>query len=68
MAGWVAARCKAVGAVVSREVAAGLAQLNPGLWVEQIVDAGHGIPYDQPERLATAVQAFLGTPLHHRVS
>ena len=50
-----------VGAVVSREVAAELAQLNPGLWVGQILDAGHGIPYDQPERLATVVQAFLGT-------
>ena len=50
-----------VGAVVSREVAAELAQLNPGLWVEQIVGAGHGIPYDQPERLATVVRAFLGT-------
>jgi pimeloyl-ACP methyl ester carboxylesterase len=49
-----------VGAVVSREVAAELAQLNPWLRVEQIVDAGHGIPYDQPERLATVVQAFLG--------
>jgi pimeloyl-ACP methyl ester carboxylesterase len=49
------------GAVVSREVAAELAQLNPGLRVEQIVDAGHGIPYEQPERLATVVQAFLGT-------
>jgi pimeloyl-ACP methyl ester carboxylesterase len=49
------------GAVVSREVASELAKLNPGLSVEQIVDAGHGIPYDQPERLATVVQAFLGT-------
>ena len=50
-----------VGAVVSREVAAALAQLNPGLLVEPIVDAGHGIPFDQPERLATVVQAFLGS-------
>jgi hypothetical protein len=49
-----------VGAVVSREVAAQLARLNPRLCVEQIVDAGHGIPYDQPERLATVVRAFLG--------
>jgi pimeloyl-ACP methyl ester carboxylesterase len=48
-----------VGAVVSCEVAADLARLNPKLRVEQIVDAGHGIPYDQPERLATVVQAFL---------
>jgi pimeloyl-ACP methyl ester carboxylesterase len=49
-----------VGAVVSREVAAELALLNPWLRVEQIVEAGHGIPYDQPERLATVVHAFLG--------
>jgi N-formylmaleamate deformylase len=49
-----------LGAVVSREVAADLAQLNRRLRVEQIVDAGHGIPYDQPERLATVVRAFLG--------
>jgi pimeloyl-ACP methyl ester carboxylesterase len=48
------------GAVVSREVAAELAQLNPGLKVEQIVGAGHGVPYDQPERLAEVVRAFLG--------
>jgi pimeloyl-ACP methyl ester carboxylesterase len=50
-----------VGAVVSLEVATELTQLNPRLSVEQIVDAGHGIPYDQPERLATVVQAFMET-------
>jgi pimeloyl-ACP methyl ester carboxylesterase len=50
-----------VGAVVSREAAAELAQLNPGLRVEPIADAGHGIPYDQPERLASVVRAFLAT-------
>jgi N-formylmaleamate deformylase len=47
------------GGVVSREVAEELAQLNPRMSIEQILDAGHGIPYDQPERLATVVRAFL---------
>ncbi len=48
-----------VGAVVSREVATELAELNPRLKVERIADAGHGLPYDQPERLASVVRAFL---------
>jgi pimeloyl-ACP methyl ester carboxylesterase len=50
-----------VGAVVSRELAAELARLNPRLKVEPILGAGHGIPHDQPERLAAVVRAFLGT-------
>ena len=50
-----------VGGVVSREVAAGLAQLNPRLKVEQIAGAGHGIPHDEPDRLAAVVRAFLGS-------
>jgi N-formylmaleamate deformylase len=49
------------GAVVSPELAAELTQLNPRLNVESIVEAGHGIPYDQPERLAAVVRAFLST-------
>lgn len=49
----------ATGAVVSREVATELAQLNPRLKVEQIADTGHGLPYDEPERLAAVVGAFL---------
>jgi pimeloyl-ACP methyl ester carboxylesterase len=47
------------GAVVSRELAAELAELNPRLRVERIPGAGHGIPHDEPERLAAVVRAFL---------
>ncbi len=49
-----------VGAVISPEVATEIARLNPRLKVEAIADAGHGIPYDQPERLASVVRAYLG--------
>ena len=48
-----------VGAVVSPAVATKLAKLNPLLDVVQITEAGHGIPYDQPERFSAIVQAFL---------
>lgn len=48
-----------VGAVVSPLVAAELAELNQRLKVVQIAEAGHGIPYDQPERFSTIVKAFL---------
>jgi pimeloyl-ACP methyl ester carboxylesterase len=48
-----------VGAVVTRDVVEELAKLNPRLKFEQIAQAGHGLPYDQPERLAAAVRAFL---------
>lgn len=47
------------GGVVSREIATELAQLNPRLKFEEIAGAGHGIPYDQPERLAAVVRSFL---------
>jgi pimeloyl-ACP methyl ester carboxylesterase len=47
------------GAVVTREAAEELARLNPRLKLEQIAGAGHGLPYDQPERFAAAVRAFL---------
>ena len=47
------------GNVVSLETAAELRRLNPRLRVEQIRDAGHGLPYDQPERLAATVRSFL---------
>jgi pimeloyl-ACP methyl ester carboxylesterase len=49
------------GAVVSREVAADLARLNPILRVERIAGAGHGIPYDQPRPLANVVHEFVRT-------
>ncbi len=45
--------------VVSLETARELQNLNPRLRVEQIQDAGHGLPYDQPERFEVAVRAFL---------
>jgi N-formylmaleamate deformylase len=49
----------AAGAVISRELATELSQLNPKLNVEPIADAGHAIPHDQPDRLAAVVRAFL---------
>ncbi len=48
-----------VGAVVSPEVASELSRLNQRLKVVQIAEAGHGVPYDQPERFSTHVKAFL---------
>ncbi|HLK92626.1 MAG TPA: alpha/beta hydrolase [Polyangia bacterium] len=45
--------------VVSLETARELETLNPRLRVEQIAGAGHGVPYDQPERLAAAVGSFI---------
>jgi N-formylmaleamate deformylase len=48
-----------VGAVVSLETARELQSLNPRLRVEQNQDAGHGIPYDQPERFEAVGKSFL---------
>jgi pimeloyl-ACP methyl ester carboxylesterase len=48
-----------VKGVVSPVVAAELARLNQCLEVVQIEEAGHGIPYDQPERFSTVVKTFL---------
>jgi pimeloyl-ACP methyl ester carboxylesterase len=50
-----------VGAVVSLETARELQSLNPRVRVEQIQDAGHGVPYDQPERFEAVVRSFLRT-------
>lgn len=47
--------------IVSREMASELETLNPRLQVEQIAEAGHGLPYDQPERFAAVVKSFLRT-------
>ncbi len=47
------------GAVVSLETARELQTLNPRLRVEQIQDAGHGLPYDQPDRFEAVVKSFL---------
>ena len=48
-----------VGSIISPETAAELARTNPRLEVVQIAEAGHGIPYDQPERFSAVVQTFL---------
>ncbi|HEY2736189.1 MAG TPA: alpha/beta hydrolase [Polyangiales bacterium] len=45
--------------VVSLETALELQRLNPRLRVEQIQDAGHGLPYDQPDRFEALVKSFL---------
>jgi len=47
------------GNVVSLETARELQRLNPRVRIEQIPDAGHGLPYDQPERLGAVVKSFL---------
>lgn len=48
-----------VGGVVSSEVAAELARLNQRLEIVQIPEAGHAIPFDQPEHFSSVVKAFL---------
>jgi pimeloyl-ACP methyl ester carboxylesterase len=45
--------------VVTLDMATELRGLNPRIRVEQVADAGHGLPFDQPERLAEVVAAFL---------
>jgi pimeloyl-ACP methyl ester carboxylesterase len=47
--------------VVSPETARALQTLNPRIRVEQVPGAGHGVPFDQPERLAAVVRSFLYT-------
>jgi N-formylmaleamate deformylase len=48
-----------INGIVSRETAEELQNLNPRLRFEQIEDAGHGVPYDQPERFEEVVTSFL---------
>ena len=48
-----------VPGVVSREVADELQRLNDRVQVAQIVEAGHGLHFDQPERFVAIVKAFL---------
>lgn len=48
-----------VNGVVSPIVATELAKLNQCLEIVQIEKAGHGIPFDQPERFSTVVKDFL---------
>jgi N-formylmaleamate deformylase len=45
--------------VVSLETARELQNLNQRLRYERIADAGHGLPYDQPDCFAAAVRSFL---------
>jgi pimeloyl-ACP methyl ester carboxylesterase len=45
--------------VVTLEMATELRSLNPRLRVAQVQDAGHGLPFEQPDRLALAVAPFL---------
>jgi pimeloyl-ACP methyl ester carboxylesterase len=45
--------------VVTLDMATELCELNPLLRVDQIDDAGHGLPLDQPERLAQTVLTFV---------
>jgi pimeloyl-ACP methyl ester carboxylesterase len=52
--------------VVSMETARELQSINPRVRVEQIRNAGHGVPYDQPDRLAAAVGCFLWSVDAHR--
>jgi pimeloyl-ACP methyl ester carboxylesterase len=45
--------------IVSLDTARELQELNPLLRYELIPDGGHGLPYDQPERLGAGIMAFL---------
>jgi N-formylmaleamate deformylase len=45
--------------VVTLEMATELPSLNPRLRVAQVKDAGHGLPFEQPERLGVVVASFL---------
>lgn len=53
-----------LGGIISTEFATELAALNQLLAVEQIKEAGHAIPFDQPERFSNVVQAFLLNLVH----
>lgn len=45
--------------VVTLEMATELRSLNPRVRIEQVQGAGHGLPFEQPERLGEVVLAFL---------
>jgi N-formylmaleamate deformylase len=45
--------------VVTPEMATELGRLNPGVQIEQVQNAGHGLPYEQPERLGEVVASFV---------
>jgi pimeloyl-ACP methyl ester carboxylesterase len=45
--------------VVTLEMASELRRLNPRVRIEQVDNAGHGLPFEQPDRLAEVVGSFL---------
>jgi pimeloyl-ACP methyl ester carboxylesterase len=45
--------------VVTLEMATELRSLNPRMRIEQVQDASHGLPFEQPERLGEVVVSFL---------
>ena len=45
--------------VVTLEMATELRSLNPRVRIEQVQNAGHGLPFEQPERLGEVVVSFL---------
>lgn len=45
--------------IVSFETARELQKLSPRVRIEQIQNAGHGVPYDQPERFEAVIRSFL---------
>ncbi|AKU92717.1 alpha/beta fold hydrolase [Vulgatibacter incomptus] len=45
--------------VVTLEMATELCGINPCVRIEQVRDAGHGLPFDQPERLGELLASFL---------
>jgi N-formylmaleamate deformylase len=45
--------------VVTLDMAMDLRHTNACLQLEVIADAGHGLPFEQPERLAAVVATFL---------
>jgi N-formylmaleamate deformylase len=54
--------------VVSIETARELQKINPRLQVEQILNAGHGVPYDQPESFEAVVRSFLRSAANFSLS
>jgi N-formylmaleamate deformylase len=52
--------------VVTPAMPGDLCELNRRLQVEQVLDAGHGLPFDQPERLSEVILTFLRETLARR--
>jgi pimeloyl-ACP methyl ester carboxylesterase len=44
--------------VVTLDTASELRLLNPRVRIEQVANAGHGLPFEQPERLAEVIRSF----------